>query len=100
MAKTRTEIIDDIEDYIARNGGRFQEWYLSATGTPKATLFKRHGVRDKGDAWIARSAKDEHEARDVVDYFLGTRHTRGAASQGRETDLYVYAYKLKSHTKP
>ena len=100
MSKSRTEIIDDLEGYIARNGGRFGEWYVSATGTPRATLFKRHGVRDKGDAWIARSSKDEYEAADVVDYFLDTRHTRGARSQKRDVDLYVYAYKVKSHTKP
>lgn len=99
-AKTRSEIINDFEDYVARNGDAMAEWFVGITGAPKAKLFNQHKLREKGDAWICRRAKDEYEAHEVAEYFRTTRKTRGAAVSPSETDLYVYAYKLKPHTKP
>lgn len=98
-AKARSQIIGEIEDYIDRNGGDYREWFVGATGAPKAMLFTQHKVRQTGDAWIARLAKDDLDARDVVGYFVGTRKTKGRTKEGRDTDLYVYAYKVKSHTR-
>ena len=100
MAKSRSDIIGEIEDYVARSGANFAEWFVGVTGTPKATLFTRHKVRQKGDAWIARAAKDEYEAHEIAEYFISTRRTKGSLGERRETDLYVYAYKRKSHTAP
>ncbi|MBI5165785.1 MAG: hypothetical protein HY985_18015 [Magnetospirillum sp.] len=99
-AKTRSDIIGDIEDYIAKNGGNFAEWYVGVTGNPKHTLFTRHALKPKGDAWISRLAKDEYEAHEVGEYFRTIRHTRGSAADPGASDIYVYGYKLKSHTKP
>jgi hypothetical protein len=100
MAKSRTQIIDEIEDYITRNGGNFSEWYVGFTGAPKAKLHKTHKVKEKGDAWIGREAKDEYEASEIAEYFRTSRRTKGAGGTPKETDLYVYAYKIKSHTSP
>lgn len=99
-AKSRTEIIGDIEDCIGRNGGRFGEWYVGYTAGPKQKLFGGHKIKEKGDAWISRLARDETEAHEVADYFRTTRHTKGPGGQPSDNDLYVYAYKMKSHTRP
>lgn len=99
-AKTRSEIIGDIESYIGRNGALWREWYVGVTGAPKQKLFVQHKLRQGGDAWISRLAKDEHEAHEVAAYFRTTRQTKGVAGEPRDSDLYVYAYKIKSHTKP
>jgi hypothetical protein len=98
-AKSRSEIIGDIEDFIGRNGARFNEFYVGCTGAPKATLFSRHAVKQSGDAWISRLAKDEYEAHEVVEYFVTTRKTKGRRGERQDTDLYVYAFKIKSHTR-
>lgn len=98
-AKSRSQIIGDLEDYISRSGGSFGEWYVGCTGQPSAMLFKTHGVRKTGDAWVSRLAKDEVDAHDVVEYFLTTRKTRGRRKDKSASDLYVYAFKIKSHTK-
>jgi hypothetical protein len=98
-AKSRSEIIGDIEDFIARNGARFAEFYVGCTGQPKAAIFNQHKVKQSGDAWISRLAKDEYEAHEVVEYFLSTRKTRGRARERQDSDLYVYAFKIKSHTR-
>ncbi|HLO78330.1 MAG TPA: hypothetical protein VK196_17875 [Magnetospirillum sp.] len=98
-AKSRSEIIGDIEDFIGRNGAKFGEFFVGCTGTPKAALFTRHALKQSGDAWISRLAKDEYEAHEVVDYFVSTRKTKGRRAEAQATDLYVYAFKIKSHTR-
>ena len=99
-AKTRTQIIDDIEDCIGRNGGNFSEWYVGFTGNPKVKLFGQHKLKDKGDAWISRLAKDEYEAHEVAEFFRTSHRTKGPGGQPADNDIYVYAYKMKPHTKP
>lgn len=98
-AKSRSEIIGDIEDFIGKNGAKFAEFYVGCTGQPKATLFTKHAVKQSGDAWISRLAKDEYEAHEVVEYFVTTRKTRGRRADRQPSDLYVYAFKIKSHTR-
>ena len=98
-AKSRSEIIGDIEDFIGRNGSSFAEFYVGCTGQPKATIFTRHAVKQTGDAWISRRAKDEYEAHEVVEYFVSTRKTKGRRKDREDSDLYVYAFKIKSHTR-
>jgi hypothetical protein len=99
-AKSRSEIIGDIEDCIGRNGGSYGDWYVGFTGSPKTRLFGQHKLKEKGDAWISRRAKDEHEAHEVAEYFRSTRSTKGPAGKAGDADVFVYAYKLKPHTKP
>lgn len=98
-AKSRSTIIGDIEDFIDRNGAAFPEWYVGCTSTPKDTLFSLHQVKQSGDAWISRLSKDEYDAKDVVEYFITTRGTRGRRKEGQDGALYIYAFKIKSHTR-
>lgn len=100
MSKGRSEIIADIEAHIAANGGAFDAWYVGFTASPKQALFKIHKLRDKGDAWIARKARDETEAFDVVEFFRTVQKTQGKKGAAGEEDLFVYAYRTKPHTKP
>lgn len=98
-AKSRSDIIGDLEDFIAKNGAKFGEWFVGCTGAPKAMLFTQHKLKQSGDAWISRLAKDELDAKDVVEYFVSARKTKGRPKEARDTDLYVYAFKIKSHTR-
>lgn len=97
--KSRSEIIDDIEHHIAKGGGVFREWYIGMSASPKKSLFGTHKLKEKGDAWIARRAATEMQAGEVVEYFITSRGTRGSAATN-VGNVYVYAYKMKPHTKP
>jgi hypothetical protein len=100
-AKPREQIIHEIETHIATNGGSFQEWYVGVADRPKHTLFTIHRLREHGDAWIARKARDDLQAKDVEEYFRTVLKTRGTAGQATSIDhIYVYAYRMKAHTKP
>ncbi|HSV28018.1 MAG TPA: hypothetical protein VLL76_00625 [Candidatus Omnitrophota bacterium] len=97
--KSRSEIIGDIESYVGRNGGVWGEWFVGVTGAPKQKLFAQHKVRQTGDAWISRLAKDEHEAHEVAEYLVTIRKAKGKFGAPRDTDLYIYCFKIKSHTR-
>lgn len=98
-AKSRSEIIGDFEDFIGRNGNAFGEFYVGCTGNPKVALFTRHALKQSGEVWISRRAKDEYEAGEVVEYFVTSRKTKGRRGERKEEDVYVYAFKIRSHTR-
>lgn len=58
MSKTKMEIRDDIEDFIARHGGKYKEWYVGTAADAKTTLFKTHGFK-AGDKGLYRQAGSE-----------------------------------------
>src|ERR1700753_836976 len=97
MSKSKAEIRDDIEDFIARHGGKYKEWYVGSAGDPKSTLFKNHGFKG-GDKGLYRQAGSEIQAAEVVEYFT-ERGTLGNDGVVRGAE-YVYAYKRGGHTKP
>jgi hypothetical protein len=99
-AKARGEIIHEIEAHIAKHGGNCAEWYLSVTDDPKRALFTQHKLKSTGDAWISRLAKDDLQAWEVEEYFRTVRKTRGQRGASSLDHVYVYAYRMKPHTRP
>jgi hypothetical protein len=97
--RKRSEIIADVENHVAKFGGDFTEWYVGVTANPKERLFTQHRLRSSGDAWITRRAIDDLQAAEVQEYFKSVRKTQGG-SKGGLVDIFVYAYKRKSHTRP
>lgn len=98
--KSRSEIIRDIEEHVGKNGGGFGEWYVGITDSPKQRLFGAHKLRTAGDAWISRRAVDDLQAEEVEQYFKSVRRTKGGNGRTSINDVYVYAYKMKAHTRP
>jgi len=98
-AKSRSDIIGDIEDFVGRNGGKFAEFYVGCTSNPKTALFTQHKLKQSGDAWMSRLARDDLDSHDVVEYFRSTRQTKARPKPRQDADLYVYAFKIKSHTR-
>jgi hypothetical protein len=98
--KPRAQIIEEIASHIANVGGTYNEWFLSVTDKPKHALFKLHKLRTTGDAWIARRAKDDLQAWEVEEYFRTVCKTRGHKVASSLDHVFVYAYRMKPHTKP
>lgn len=99
-AKPRLAIIHDIEGHIAKFGGAYAEWYVAVTADPKRSLFGKHALKTTGDPWISRRAVDDLQAAEVEDYFKSVRKTKGGNGRASVQDVYVYAYKMRPHTKP
>lgn len=98
MAKSKTEIIDDIQSLMARKGGKSSDWFVGQSANPKGEL-AGHGFR-KGDVGAIRTASTEMQAHDVVEYFVKTLRTQGQVENVKPNALHVYVYQTSSHTTP
>ena len=99
MAKTRAEIIAEIEDHIEDRGGPFGKWYVGIAADAQDRLFNDHSVKKEGDVWKFCRAASSAEARKIEKYFIDTKGTQGGPGGGDESLVFVYAYKIKSHTR-
>ena len=97
---TTSEIIWEIQQHIDRNGGIFFNygWYVGVSSDPGSRLFYGHNVRKDHDAWIWRIAPSSFEAREIERHFLGCG-CQGGQGGGDHGAVYVYAYRIETHTK-
>jgi hypothetical protein len=97
MSKSKSDILNDFQDFMARDGGNYKEWYVGSSKDPKQQLFNTHKFK-KGDKGLFRQAASEIPAGEVAGFFtnLGAKGDDGVA---RDAD-YVHACKRSSHTKP
>lgn len=97
MPKSKSEILDDLQEFMGRHGGNYKEWYVGSSKDPKQQLFKVHNFK-KGDKGLFRQAASEIQAAEISEFFtnLGAKGDDGVT---RDAD-YVYAYKRSPHTKP
>ena len=93
----RTEF-EAFDATCARSG--WADWLVGVTDDPKRALFTTHRLRSSGDAWIARKAIDDHQAWEVEEYFRTVCKTKQGGTSGSLNHIFVYAYRLKPHTKP
>lgn len=101
QGKSEEQIIHDIEYHIGfhRDDCDFPNWYVGITAHPEGRLFNEHNVNkdDKCD-WIYRRAVDVRVARRVEKYFVEKHGTQGGPGGGDDRSLFVYAYRVSSHT--
>jgi hypothetical protein len=97
MAKSKSEIMDDVQAFVAKHGGKYKEWYVGTAEDPKSVLFGAHKFKT-GDKGLYREAVSEIQAAEVVEFFKG-RGAKGDEGVKRGADR-VYAYKMAPHTKP
>ena len=101
MTKTKDQIIKCIEYYVGwkRDPEDFPNWYGGITANPKERLFNDHNVNedDKND-WIWERAESDKVAREVENH-LKKRGMQGGPGGGDDRSLFVYAYRVSSHTK-
>ncbi len=97
MAKSKSEILNDFQDFMGRHGGNYKEWYVGSAADPKAQLFTIHKFK-KGDKGLFRQAASEIQAAEVAEFFtnLGAKGNDGVTRDAE----FVYAYKRAPHTKP
>lgn len=99
MAKSKQQIIEEITTHIRKRGGKPGTWYVGTSDDPRALLFDRHKVKEKGDRWIRRRAQSAIVAREVQQHFVSVLATDGKAAL-EDSARMVYAYKKAPHTRP
>ena len=97
MAKSKKEIIKDIQNYITKRGGAINGWYVGIAAKPRERLFDDHSVDEENDVWIYRQASSSSVAREIEKHFLD-KGARGGMGGGDDDTKSVYAYRISSHT--
>ena len=97
MSKSKSEILNDFQEFVGKYGGKYKEWCVGTSDDPKAQLFNVHKFKN-GDKGLYRQAVSEIQASEVAEFFTNLG-AKGDDSVKRGAD-YVYAYKTGPHTKP
>src|SRR5579883_667779 len=97
MTKSKSEILDDFQAFIARHGAKYKDWYVGTASDPKAQMFRVHGFKS-GDIGLFRQAGSELQAAEIAEFLTGMG-AKGNDGVVRDAD-FVYAYKRAPHTKP
>ena len=99
MAKSKQEILTEIDAHIDDCGGSYSDWYVGITEDAKRRVFEEHGVVKGKDPYIWRTAVSSAAARDVEEHFLDLGCDGGGGGGNEDADI-VYAYKKSSRTDP
>ena len=97
MAKSKSEILNDFQDFMNRYGANYRDWCVGTSADPKTQLFSVHKFKT-GDKGLFRQAGSEIQVAEIAEFFtnLGAKGDDGV---NRGAD-YVYAYKRAPHTTP
>ena len=98
MAKSKNEIIADIQGHITKCGEGIGGWYVGIAADPEERLFDDHSVDKEKDAWIYGTASSDSVARDIEKHFLD-KGAEGGPGGGGADSKGVYAYKISSRTR-
>jgi hypothetical protein len=97
MSKDKSQIIAEIENFMAKHGGQYAQWYVGICSTPKQTLFGKHKFK-QGDKGLFRTAHSEMQAQEVGEYFVACG-CKGDVRTLKAGEVGVYAYQITPHTK-
>ena len=97
MSKSKSEILNDFQEFMGRHGANYRDWYVGTSADPKQQLFGAHKFK-AGDKGLFRQAMSELQAAEVAEFFTNLG-AKGSAAVRRDAE-FVYAYKRASHTKP
>lgn len=96
MAKSKQEIISDIDAHIKKGGGGYGAWYVGISEDAEKRLNK-HNAKEW---YIYRQASSSQVAREIEIYFVNVLGTDGGTGGGDENTDMVYAYKKTADTDP
>jgi hypothetical protein len=97
MAKSKSEILNDFQEFMGKYGGKYKEWCVGTAEDAKKQLFNVHKFKNGGDKGLYREAESEMQAAAVAEFFTNLG-AKGDDSVKRGADQ-VYAYKMAPHTK-
>ena len=96
MAKTDTQIVSEIKNYVGYDS--YRNWYAGIASDPRARLFNDHCVDEHNGLWVYDIALNEQHARSAENALLSSGFDGGNGG-GDNTTVWVYAYKKGSNTQ-
>lgn len=97
MAKTRDQIIGEIDAHMAGRQYGAADWYVGIASDPSDRLFNDHNVDKRNGIWIYQAATSADVAREVEQAYLDEGYDGGSGGGDANTKS-VYAYVKLSGT--
>ena len=98
MSMVEKEVMEKIEEYVAKKGGQHREWYLGISSDPKKALSQKHNVDLEKDYWFFKFATDIIEAKRIQDKMLMSGFDGEKVSNDPKA-TGVFVYRKRPHTK-
>lgn len=92
------EFLKRVQEYVVEHGGIYNQWYAGIAVDPKDRLFNGHSVQDGTDPWIHSEFAFESAVARNIEKILLAHGFNGGPGGADSNSLYVYAYKIASHT--
>lgn len=91
MSTTAQQVINAINEYVARFTYSKKDWYIGIASNPDDRLFVDHNVDKKNGYWI-HVPTDSHLIARAAEKALLAVGFDGGASGGDDSTTFVYAY--------
>lgn len=92
MAKSKKEIINDIDNHMQMSGKRYySDFYIGITNDIERRLFTEHNVNKETMWWIYRTANSKAVAQEIEGYYL-KKGMKGDTGGGTDDSRIVYCY--------
>ena len=95
--KSKSEILNDFQEFIGKHGGKYKEWCVGTAGDAKTQLFNVHKFKNGAYKGLYREADSEMQAPGVAEFFTNLG-SKGDDTVKRSADQ-VCAYKISANTK-
>jgi hypothetical protein len=98
MTPAERQIVNDFITYILKHNRTYSDWYFGFTSDVEHHLFNEHNVDKDKDLWIYHDMGSLESARNIVEYFVNTKRTKGTVGAGNEKATNVYCYLISRYT--
>ncbi|TAK98841.1 MAG: hypothetical protein EPO08_18065 [Rhodospirillaceae bacterium] len=97
MAKSRMDLLDEIQAFMRRHVSPPAHWYVGTAKVPRAQLFDVHGFKPN-DIGLYRQTTSDNDAASIAGFIMkGGSKGDSVVKPGAD---YVYVFKMNGHTKP
>ena len=94
MAKSKEEIIRDIDNHLQKSGKQYySDFYVGITNDVERRLFEEHNVNRETMWWIYRTANSKAVAQEKEAYYIA-KGMHGHGGGGADDSKIVYCYAI------
>lgn len=94
MAKSKEEIIKDIDNHLQKSGKQYySDFYVGITNDVERRLFEEHNVNRETMWWIYRTANSKAVAQEIEAYYIA-KGMQGHGGGCADDSQIVYCYAI------
>lgn len=97
MQKSRTQILDELKDFMKRHTSPNGDWYVGTAVEGRKEMFDVHGFK-ASDVGLYRQAGSDSDAASLAGLLIKRGVKGDGATKRGATNIFLF--KMAAHTKP